>query len=114
MKKHLSEMCAKTRLKCLGVIVLVLVSTVLLSVWQVKLEITYTDINGTTSNVGQGPLDILCFGFICILSECLTFIRSIFMDNRDATHETEVVARCEFKYEQKNKPRDDTERKNDG
>lgn len=113
MKKHLSEMCTKTRYKCLVFMVLAVGSAILLSVWQVKLEITYTDItNGTISNVGQGTLDIVYFGLIYILSECLTIIRRVFMNNTNANHESELVARCEIKYEQKNKLRDDTERKN--
>ena len=45
MKKYLSIMSNKTKLKCVGVIVLAFISSLLASVWPVKLGELYTNIS---------------------------------------------------------------------
>lgn len=46
MNKYLKLMTYKTKLKCMGIIVLAMISSVLASIWPVKLGELYTDISG--------------------------------------------------------------------
>ena len=65
MKKYLSIMSAKTKLKCAGIILLAFISSLLASVWPVKLGELYTDISGgIIQNVLQGVGALVSFGLI--------------------------------------------------
>lgn len=91
MKKYLSIMSNKTKLKCVGVIVLAFVSSLLASVWPVRLGGLYTNIsNGTVSTIAQGALAVVTFGLIYLAAECITIIRRVVLDCIIASHESEI------------------------
>lgn len=91
MKKYLSIMSRKTKLKCTGVIVLAFVSSLLVSVWPVRLGELYTNIsNGTISTMMQGGLAVMIFGLIYLSAECITIVRRVILDCIIASHESEV------------------------
>lgn len=91
MKRYLSVMSRKTKWKCVGVIMLASISSLLASVWPVKLGELYTNIsNGTISNISQGGLAIVSFGLIYLFAECITIIRRVMLDCIVATHESEI------------------------
>ena len=91
MKKYLSIMSNKTKLKCVGVIVLAFVSSLLASVWPVRLGELYTSIsNGTVSTVAQGALAVVTFGLIYLAAECITIVRRVVLDCIIASHESEI------------------------
>lgn len=91
MKKYLSIMSLQTKLKCAGVIILAFVSSLLASVWPVKLGELYTNISGSViRSVAQGATAIFSFALIYLASECITIIRRVLLDCIIATHESEV------------------------
>ena len=54
MKKYLNLMSCKTKLKCIGVVLLTMLSSVLASIWPVHLGNIYTDIsNNEITSVHQ-------------------------------------------------------------
>ena len=91
MKKYLKLMTNKTKLKCAGIIVLAMISSVLASIWPVKLGELYTDISGgRISGVSQGIAAITTFGLIYFSAECITILRRVLLDCIIATHEAEI------------------------
>lgn len=91
MKKYLSIMSNKTKLKCVGVIALAFVSSLLASVWPVRLGELYTSIsNGTVSTIAQGALAVVTFGLIYLAAECITIVRRVVLDCIIASHESEI------------------------
>lgn len=91
MKKYLSVMSRKTKLKCMGVILLAFVSSLLASVWPVRLGELYTNISsGVISTVAQGVMAIAVFGLIYLSAECITIVRRVVLDCIIATHESEI------------------------
>lgn len=91
MKKYLSIMSKKTKIKCSGVIVLALVSAFLASVWPVKLGNIYTGVTeGAITNITDGARVALTFGIIYLSAECISIIRRVVIDCIIATHESEV------------------------
>lgn len=91
MKKYLTIMSRKTKVKCAGVIFLAFISSILASVWPVRLGELYTNIsNGTISSIAQGALAVITFGIIYLAAECITIIRRVVLDCIIATHEAEV------------------------
>lgn len=91
MKKYLSIMSTKTKLKCAGIILLAFISSLLASVWPVKLGELYTDISGgIIQNVLQGVGALVSFGLIYLAAECITIIRRVLLDCVIASHESEV------------------------
>lgn len=91
MKKYLSILSKKTKLKCAGVIVLAFIGSMLASIWPVKLGDLYTNIsNGTISTIAQGALGVAAFGLIYLFAECITIARRVFLDCTIATHESEI------------------------
>lgn len=91
MKKYLSIMSTKTKVKCLGVISLAIVSSILASVWPVKLGELYTNIsNGAIKTLSQGAVAVITFGLIYLATECISILRRVMLDCIIATHESEV------------------------
>ena len=91
MKKYLSIMSNQTKLKCIGVIAMAFISSILASIWPVRLGALYTTIsNGTIRSFAQGAVAILTFGLIYLASECITILRRVLLDCIIATHESEV------------------------
>ncbi len=94
MKKYLSIMSLQTKLKCAGVIILAFVSSLLASIWPVKLGGLYTNISGSViRSVAQGATAILSFALIYLASECITIVRRVLLDCIIATHESDVRER---------------------
>lgn len=94
MKKYLSIMSLQTKLKCVGVIILAFVSSLLASIWPVKLGELYTNISGSViRSVAQGATAILSFALIYLASECITIVRRVLLDCIIATHESDVRER---------------------
>lgn len=91
MKKYLSIMSGKTKVKCMLSIVLAFVSAFLASIWPVKLGELYTEIsNGSMDTIIKGAMAIIYFGLIFFLAECTTIIRRVFLDCTIASHEAEI------------------------
>lgn len=91
MKKYLAIMSKKTKLKCLGAIILAFISALLASIWPVKLGELYTSISDSTiSSFAQGAVAIFTFGLIYVSAECISIIRRVMLDCIIATHESEV------------------------
>lgn len=91
MKKYLSLMSKKTKLKCIGVIAMAFISSLLASIWPVRLGALYTSIsNGIIRMIAEGVGAILTFGLIYLASECITIIRRVLLDCIIASHESEV------------------------
>lgn len=91
MNRYLKLMTSKTKLKCAGIIVLAIVSSVLASIWPVKLGELYTEISrGGITDISQGVVAIVIFGLIYFLAECITILRRVFLDCIIATHEAEI------------------------
>ena len=91
MKKYLDLISARTKIKCVGVISLAIISSVLASVWPVKLGELYTDIsNGLIGSVSQGAVALATFGLIYLFAECFTIVRRVLLDCIISTHEAEV------------------------
>lgn len=91
MKKYLSIMSMQTKLKCAGVILLAFISSLLASIWPVRLGELYTNIsNGVIRTVAQGATAIIAFGLIYLASECISIVRRVLLDCIIATHESEV------------------------
>ena len=94
MKKYLNLLSWKTKMKCVGVVILAMVSSVLASIWPVRLGNLYTSIsNREISSVQQCLSAVLVFGLIYLLAECLTILRRVMLDCVIATHESEVRER---------------------
>lgn len=91
MNRYLKLMTNKTKLKCAGIIALAIISSVLASIWPVKLGELYTDISGgKISGVSQGIVAIATFGLIYFSAECITILRRVLLDCIIATHEAEI------------------------
>lgn len=91
MNKYLKLMTYKTKLKCMGIIALAMISSVLASIWPVKLGELYTDISGgKITGISQGIVAIATFGLIYFSAECITILRRVLLDCVIATHEAEV------------------------
>jgi len=91
MKQYLDLMSTKTKFKCIGVILLALVSAVLASIWPVKLGELYTEIsNGSIRTVTQGTVAVVTFGLMYLSAECIIIFRRVMLDCIIATHEVEL------------------------
>lgn len=91
MRKYLDLLTGKTKRKCVAVILMAFVSSILASVWPVRLGELYTEISiGGIGDISQGVVPIVTFGLIYIAAECTTIARRVFMDYIIATHEAEV------------------------
>ena len=91
MNRYLKLMTNKTKLKCAGIIALAMISSVLASIWPVKLGELYMDISGgKISGVSQGIVAIATFGLIYFSAECITILRRVLLDCIIATHEAEI------------------------
>lgn len=91
IKKFLSIMSRKTKFKCVGIIALAFVNSLLASIWPVRLAELYTNIsNGTINTLVKGALAIATFGLIYLSAECITILRRVMLDCVIATHESEV------------------------
>lgn len=91
MKKYLNLMSCKTKLKCIGVVLLTMLSSVLASIWPVHLGNIYTDIsNNEITSVHQCLSTVLMFGLIYLAAESITIFRRVLLDCVIASHESEV------------------------
>ncbi len=91
MKRYLKLMSNKTKLKCVGIMVLAIISSVLASIWPVRLGEIYTEIsNGEMIGISQGLVVIVTFGLIYLSAECITILRRVLLDCTIATHEAEI------------------------
>lgn len=91
MKGIFSLLTKKTKLKCVGVILLAFISSLLASLWPIRLGELYTDIStGAISSIAQGATAVITFGLIYLSAECITIIRRVMLDCIVATHESEI------------------------
>lgn len=91
MRKYLNLMTVRTKIKCVGIVLLALISSVLASVWPVLLGELYTEISsGKIGSVVQGIAAVSTFGVIYLSAECITILRRVLLDCVIATHEAEV------------------------
>ena len=79
------------KLKCAGVILLALISSLLASMWPVQLGELYTNISsGEIGSIAQGFTAVAAFGLIYLAAECITVFRRVLLDCIIATHEAEL------------------------
>lgn len=91
MRKYLSIMSTKTKLKCVGVIALAFLGSLLSSIWPVRLGDLYTRIsNGEINSISGGAFMVIIFGLVYLSAECITILRRVIIDCIIATHESEV------------------------
>lgn len=91
MKKYFSIISRKTIWRCLGVLVLALIGSILASSWPVLLANIYTDIStGQITTLQQGLFTIATFGIVYLIAECITILRRVLLDCVIADHESEV------------------------
>jgi len=91
MRKYLNLMSWKTKLKCIGVVFLAMVSSILASIWPVRLGDIYKSISDNEFNSVQQCLEIvMVFGMIYLTAECITILRRVTVDCIIASHEAEV------------------------
>lgn len=80
-----------TKLKCAGIVLLALVSSILASVWPVRLGMLYTEISsGKIGSIAQGITVVATFGLIYLAAECCAIVRRVLLDCIIATHEAEL------------------------
>lgn len=90
-KNFFSLVGRETKFKCVGVILLALVSSVLASTWPVRLGELYTEISGGEfDSFGMGIKAVATFGLIYLAAECVTIIQRVLLDCIIATHEAEL------------------------
>lgn len=91
VKRSLNLMSVQTKVKCIGVILLALVSSLMASIWPVQLGNLYTNIsNGSITSITQGGIALATFGLIYFFAECITISRRILLDCIIAAHEAEL------------------------
>ena len=91
MKNIFSVLSRKTKLKCVGVIALAFVGSLLGSIWPVKLGELYTGISkGDISTIAEGAIAVGVFGSVYLLAECITIIRRVVLECVIASHESEI------------------------
>lgn len=91
MKKYLSLISRKTKVKCCGVIILAFISSILATIWPVRLGELYTDISGgAIASMKQGAAAVITFGIIYFAAECITIVRRVLLDCIIAVHESEI------------------------
>ncbi len=91
MKKYLSILSRRTKIKCVGVIALAFIGSMLSSIWPVKLGELYTNISkGNISSLAEGALAVGVFGAIYLFAECIAIIRRVVLDCVIASHESEI------------------------
>ena len=91
MKKYFRLMSGRTKIKCAGIIMLAVLTSILASVWPVRLGELYTMISdGSVTSVSDVGRAVIMFGCIYLSAECITILRRVLMDNIIAAHEAEV------------------------
>ena len=91
MKKYLRLLSTKTKLKCSGVIFLAFISSMLASLWPVRLGQLYTSIaNKEYSALSQCFRAVTIFGLIYLSAECIAIFRRVMLDCIIASHEAEI------------------------
>lgn len=91
MKNYLKLMSRSTKLKCAGVTILALVSSILASIWPVRLGNIYTAIsNRKIGSISQCIWVVLAFGMIYLAAECTSIVRRVMLDCIIASHEAEI------------------------
>jgi len=81
MNKYLSLLSDKTKARCVGIVILAIVSSFLASTWPVYLGKIYTAItDGQITNLSQGGGAIAVFGIVVLLSEIISISRRVMID----------------------------------
>ena len=94
MGKYFSLMSKKTKLKCIGIILLAFIGSLLASVWPVLLGELYNDISsGTVNSLAQVAVALITFGLSYLAAECITIVRRVMIDCIIASHESETRER---------------------
>ncbi len=93
MNKYLALLSPKTKMRCFGIVLLAIISSVLASIWPVCLGKIYTAITeGKISTLSQGGAVIAVFGIVVFLSESIAIVRRVLMDCIIASHEADLRA----------------------
>lgn len=91
MKKYFKLLSVDTKVKCVGVIALAFVSSVLASIWPVRLGDIYTSIsNGEVDSISQCLGLIISFGMIYMAAECTSIARRVMLDCIVVSHEKTI------------------------
>lgn len=91
MRAYFKLLSWKTKFKCIGVVFLAMIGSVLAAVWPVQLGELYTSISGSGSNnVANYFSAIAVFGLVYLSAECIAILRRVILDCIIANHEAEV------------------------
>lgn len=94
MRKYVKLITWRTKIKCLGIMAMAVVSSVLASIWPVRLGELYTSISrGEMRVVEDAIVTVAAFALIYLSAECITIARRVFLDCVVATHEAEIRER---------------------
>lgn len=91
MKNYLSLLSGKTKVRCVGIVILAIIGSFLASTWPVYLGKIYTAItDGQISNLSQGVGAIAVFGIIVLLSEIISISRRVMIDCTISSQEADL------------------------
>lgn len=91
MKQYIALMSRRTKGKCIVVILLAGLSSILVSIWPVKLGELYNSIsNGSIGTLTEVALPVLRFGLVYLSAECITISRRVMLDCVISAHESEI------------------------
>lgn len=89
--KYLSLMSTKTKVKCVGIILLAFAGAFLASLWPVLLENFFSDLtSGTTGTFRDGMAALAGLLFLYLAAESIAILRRVLMDCIIASHESEL------------------------
>lgn len=91
MKRYLSLMTFRTKVKCAGVVLIALIGSLFASEWPVRLGELYNSIsNGTIDSLAQGGSAVAMFGLIYFLSEGSSILRRVALEGLVSINEANI------------------------
>lgn len=94
MSKYFKLITWKTKLKCVGIMMMAIISSVLASIWPVRLGELYTSISrGEIGTISEAIITVSTFALIYLSAECIAVFRRVVLDCVVATHEAEIRER---------------------
>lgn len=89
--KYLSLISTKTKIKCVGIILLAFTGAFLASLWPLLLGNFFSDLTaGTTSSFREGVTALTALSVLYLAAESMTILRRVLMDCIIASHESEL------------------------
>ena len=94
MNSYFAMISRKTRWQCAGIIALTIISSILASIYPVRLGDIYTSFtNNKITTIKDGIIPVLLFGLLFFTAESLIIVRRIMLDCIIASHEADLRKR---------------------